>query len=248
MRSKASIGVALLAVSLALACAAVASAGTRSTVARDAASTRTFIGSSIRYDVLSLQRRHAISVAGAAFVRGIRRGCANGLAGVPSKRSRAQQLVVLELELESSLALEVRAFAPIRGLTDRTARVQDRLRFSDSALQWLVRSDAAATSALLAMRVPDLCADVRTLASSHYTSITAAGRRFVGDGGVIIPAASALPSTLAQRMRAYAPASVAAGIRRLKALQAELRRRESLQPLDDALLRALFGGPPPGGP
>jgi hypothetical protein len=110
-----------------------------------------------------------------------------------------------------------------------------------------VRSDAAATSALLAMRVPDVCADVRALASSHYESITPAGRRFLDDGALIIRAASAHPSSLARRMRPYAPAAVAAGIKRLNALEDQLRRTESLQPHDNALLRVLFGGPPPRG-
>jgi hypothetical protein len=110
-----------------------------------------------------------------------------------------------------------------------------------------VRSDAAATSALLALRVPDLCADVRALVSNQYTSITAAGRRFVDDGSQILHAASASPSALAARMRLYAPASVAAGVKRLNALRLRVAATESLQPHQAALLRVLFGGPPPSG-
>jgi hypothetical protein len=238
---------AALAMVLALAVMFGEASAATSPATRDAASTRAFIQSSIRYDLGSLQRRQAIASAARGFVRGVFRGCGNGLVSFPSKSSAAQRVAVLGVELESSLALEVRAFAPIRALTDRIGRVQERLRFSDSALQWLVRSDAAATSALLAMHVPDVCADVRALASSHYESITPAGRRFLDDGALIIRAASAHPSSLARRMRAYAPAAVAAGIKRLSALQGRLQRTESLQPHDEALLRALFGGPPPRG-
>ena len=227
--------------------ATAATAGTAAAGSRDAASTRAFVRSSIRYDVVSLQRRHAIAAAAGAYVRGVSSGCGRGLAGVPVLRGSAQQTAVLELELESSLALEVRAFAPIRGLTDGVGRVQERLRFSDSVLQWLVHSDAAATSALLAMRVPDLCADVRALRSSHYTSLTPAGRRFVDDGSQILHAASASPSALAARMRRFAPAPVAAGVKRLSALRLRLAATESLQPHQAALLRTLFGGPPPSG-
>jgi hypothetical protein len=240
-RPRAATFVAALLVGLVAAAPAVAASP------RDVASTKSFIRSSIRYDLVSLQLRHAVAAKADAYVRGVSRGCANGLVNAPRQRNGSQQEALLELELESSLAVEVRAFAAIRPITDQVGRVQERLRFSDSVLEWTVHTDASATSALLAMHVPDLCADVRALVASHYTRITSAGARFVEDGGHIVPAASASPASLATRMRAYAPAAVAAGIKRLKGLQGQLRRQVSLLPQDHALLHVLFGGPPPPG-
>jgi hypothetical protein len=238
-------GAAALAAALVIGLVAVAPALAASP--RDVASTKTFIRSSVRYDLVSLRLRHAVAARADAYVQSVARGCDKGLANAPRQRDGAQQEALLELELESSLALEVRSFAAIRPITDQVARVQGGLRFSDSVLAWTVHTDAAATSALLAMHVPDLCADVRALVASHYKRITPAGAKFVEDGGHIVPAASVSPTALAKRMRPLAPGVVDRGVKRLKGLQGQLRHKVSLLPHDHALLRVVFGGPPPAG-
>ena len=83
---------------------------------------------------------------------------------------------------ESLVAQDINAFAPVRTAVDRIAAQQRRLRFSDPAVQWQVRSMALQTSRTSRCGRPNLCVDGRLLAGSRFTRITSAGERFSAMG------------------------------------------------------------------
>jgi hypothetical protein len=236
----------VLAVTLVLGLSAVAVAGAAtpaSTVTkRDAVSTKAFIASAERYDVGEIKLIPAVTAREAAFVARVSSGCPRVLAGTPTRGSAAQQLALTKFGSELGAALEIDALQPVRGLTQRIGTLQERLRFSDPVLQWEVGVDASATPAYLAIRLPDLCADARALAASQFTKLTPAGERFGHDVSAVLFAASASPAGLLARMRAYAPAPVAAALKRLPVLQQRFDQPLQLARHATAITNSLFGG------
>jgi hypothetical protein len=107
-----------------------------------------------------------------------------------------------------------------------------------------VRTDATALPALLALRPPDVCADARALAANHFKKISGAGRRFAANVDTVLTAATTAPSKLLRRMRPYAPGTVAAGLKRLAALDARVEAQTGLKHHFSRLQRTLFAGRP----
>lgn len=210
----------------------------------DRASAKAFIASAERYDTGEIKRIPAITAREAAFVARVSTACPKVLAGAPTHVSSSQQLALLKFGGEVGAALEIDALQPVRGLIGRIGTFQQRLRFSDPVLQWAVGVDATATPAYLAIPLPDLCADARALAASQFTKLTPAGERFVEDSSSVLGAASASPTTLLAKMRAYAPASVAQALKRLPVLQARFDKLLALRRHANAILDSLFGGAP----
>lgn len=206
---------------------------------QDTASTKVFIASAERYDVGEIKRIPAITGREAAFVSGVSSACPAVLAGTPAHVSGTQLLVLTEFRAEVGAALEIDALQPVRELTQRIGRLQERLRFSDPVLQWEVGLDASASPAYLAIRLPDLCADARALITSQFTKLTPAGERFVQDATAVLGAASAPPEGLLRRMRAYAPAAVAAALKQLPVLQQRFDTPLRLRRHSNAILSAL---------
>jgi hypothetical protein len=206
---------AVLALGVAAGVAVAAPTGTR----QDTASTKAFIASAERYDVGEIKRIPAITAREAAFVARVSTACPAVLAGAPKLGTPAQGLGLTAFRTELGAALEIDALQPVRGLTQRIGTLQERLRFSDPVLQWEVGVDASATPVYLAIRPPDLCADARALAASQFTKLTPAGDRFVQAVSAVVFVASAPAEALLREMRAYAPAPVAAALKRLPVLQ-----------------------------
>jgi hypothetical protein len=234
-----SVGGVLAAV-LVLALPGVAGAATpASGTKQDTASTKTFIALQERYDIGTTRSAAAINAAEHAFAAQIRAGCPGVLKDLPKKLSHRQVEAASTFVSESFLALDINAFAPLRGLVNRLASQQQRLRFSDPALQWQVHVNGAANAAYFALRPPDLCADARLLASSSFTQVTPAGGQFVRDAGTLAASAAVSPSSLVRAMRPYAPGLTAVALKRLPELQRTLDRKIPIANQFRTLLRVL---------
>ena len=212
------------------------------TVARqDTASTKAFIASAERYDVLEAKRIPAINALQNAYLAHVSSACPDALAGAPALGSSLQRVALLKFRTEAGAALEIAALQPVRAVTNQIAAVQERLRFSDPFVQFEVGFYASATPAYLALRPPDLCADARALAASDYTKLTPAGNAFWRDVATLLQPASVPPTKLLPRMRAYAPTAVAAALKRLPVLQRRFDKPLALSTHLTALLRSVFG-------
>ena len=170
--------------------------------------------------------------------------CPQALAGAPALGSSGQRVGLLKFRAEAGAALEIDALQPVRALTDRIAAIQERLRFSDPFVQFEVGFFASATPAYLALRLPDLCAEARALAASDFTKLTPAGNTFWRDLSTLLRPASVPSTTLLPLMRPYAPAAVAAALKRLPALQRRFDQPLQLSRHSNAILKALFAGLP----
>jgi hypothetical protein len=237
---KGSVGGVLAAV-IVLALSGVAGAATPASVQtkQDAASTKAFIALQERYDIAATRSAAAINAAEHAFAAQIRAGCPGVLKQLPKKLSHRQVEAASTFVFESLLALDINAFAPLRGLVDRLAGQQQRLRFSDPALQWQVHINGAANAAYFALRPPDLCADARLLASSNFTKVTPAGAHFVRGAATLNAWATVSPSSLVRAMRSYAPGPTAVALKRLPELQRTLDRKIPIDNQFRTLLRVL---------
>jgi hypothetical protein len=226
-------------VTLLLGAAVVASATPASAVTtRDAASTKAFIALQERYDIDTIRAAPAVNTAEHAFAAHVRAGCLGVLAHLPKKLSNRQSKAMAGFVLESFLALQINAFAPVRTVADRITARQRRLRFSDPALQWQVGVNGAGIAAYFALRPPGLCTDGRLLERSSFTRITSAGTRFVLTG-VTLGLSATTPSRLVRMMRSYAPAATATALKRLPELQVQLNRAIPIAAQSRALLRIL---------
>jgi hypothetical protein len=234
-------GVVAVAVLLIGAVAAGASTTPAGVSEQDTASTRAYIASAERLDAAEIKRIPAITAREAAFVARASSGCSGVLAGVPARGNAMQQLAVTKFGSEVGAALEIDALQPVRQLIQRIGTVQEHLRFSDPVLHWQVGVDASATPAYLAIGPPDLCADARALAASHFTKLTPAGERFVQNVSTVLLAAAAPPVGLLPRMRAYAPAAVAAALKRLPVLQRRFDQPLRLTGHAKTIMNSLFG-------
>jgi hypothetical protein len=206
---------------------------------RDTASTKAFIASAERYDRLESARIPAINARSDAYVAEVSSACPGALAGAPVLGSVRQRVGLLKFHSEVGAALEVDALQPVRSGTDRIAAVQERLRFSDPFVQFEVGFYASATPAYLALTLPDLCAEARALAASDFTKLTPAGNAFWHDLSTLLQPASVPPTTLLPLMRPYAPAAVAAALKRLPVLQRRFDKPLQLQRHVNAMLSAL---------
>lgn len=230
----------VLVVALVLGVSVVASAMPASAVTKqNAASTRTFIALQERYDIDTIRAAPAVNAAEHAFAAQVRDGCPGVLAHLPKKLSKRQSKAVAGFVLESFLALDINAFAPLQTVTDRTAARQRRLPFSDPALQWQVGVNGAGIVAYFALRPPDLCTDGRLLERSTFTRITSAGKRFVLAGVSLQLSTTTTPSRFVRMMRSYAPPAAAIALKRLPELQARLDRAIPIAAQSRALLRML---------
>ncbi len=234
-------GVTALALTLSGAAPASASSPGTAVAKRDTASTKAFIASAERLDIGEIKRIPAITAREDAFAAGVSSRCSASLTGAPTRGSTAQQLAVTKFGSEVGAALEIDALQPVRGLTHRIGTLQERLRFGDPVLQWQVGVDASATPAYLAIALPDVCADARALAASHFTKLTAAGERFVQNVSTLLLAAAAPPASLLGRMRAYAPGAVGAALKRLPELQRRFDQPLQLTRHANTITTALFG-------
>ena len=232
-------------VTVSLSCLAPGAAGASTSATpvtkQDTASTKAFIASAARYDISETKRIPAIVANENAYVTKVSSGCSRALTGAPTHASTKQAVALLKFGTELGATLEIDALQPIRGVTDRIGKLQAHLRFSDPVLQWEVHSYAAATSAYLALRPPDVCADARALAASHYTKLTPEGDAFLQDVSVVLAPASLPSSALLPQMRAYAPAAVAQALKRLPALQRRFDKPLALNNHLRALVRSVFG-------
>jgi hypothetical protein len=211
---------------------------------RDTASTKAFIASAERYDSLEAKRIPAIDGLENAYVAQVSSACPGALAGAPTLGSARQRLGLLKFGAEVGAALEIVALQPIRAVTDRIATVQQRLRFSDPVVQFEVGFYASATPAYLALTPPDLCAEARALAASDFPKLTPAGNAFWRDLSTLLVPASVPPTTLLPQMRAYAPAAVAAALKRLPVLQRRFDTPLALGRHSNAIVKALSGTAP----
>ena len=209
--------------------------------ARDTASTKAFIASAERYDVLEAKRIPAINARQDAYVAQISSACPGTLTGAPTLGSPQQRVGLLKFRAEAGAVLEIDALQPVRAVTDRIATVQERLRFSDPFVQFEVGFYASATPAFLALRLPDLCADARALAASDFTKLTPAGDAFWSDLSTLLRPASVPSTALLPLMHEYAPAAVASALKRLPALQRRFDQPLQLRRHSNAILKALFG-------
>jgi hypothetical protein len=207
-------GLAALGGSLMLAFAGVASASTGTTAVRDAASTRAFIRSELQVVRVPVTHESTELAAGQAYVGGVQKECGDVQLRLRRKVSLDQALGFLRFGIETVTAYEDHALASLRPKVDRTAAEQDRLRFSDPELQWSVRGSTSALAAQLALKPPDVCADLRRMAATKLKSLTPAGRRFAADA-LALTVGPSTPIELMRKMRRYAPDAVASGLKRL---------------------------------
>jgi hypothetical protein len=207
--------------------------------ARDAAATKAFIRLQDRYDLAAIRAAPGVRAAQDAVVARARSECPSVLRDAPRRANAHQFGPMLEFYTEALLTLNVEQLAPLRALSHRIGDQQQRLRFSDPALQWQVHVEGSALGAYVDLRPPDLCAGARVLAASHFTKLTAAGTRFVQDASTLFPLAAAPPTRLARLMRPYAPEAVSAALKRLPQRQQTLDRRLAFGAHLHALLRAL---------
>jgi hypothetical protein len=206
---------------------------------RDAASTKAFIALQERNDIGAIRAATAVNAAETAVVAQAHSECSNVLKGVPSKANAHQFAPITQFFPEALYALNIRQLTPLRGLSERVGHQQQRLRFSDPALQWQVNVGGSALLAYVDLQPPDLCTDARVLATSHFTKVTAAGTRFARAASTLFPLASAAPSQLLRQMRPYAPNAVSVALKRLPELQRTLDHKLAFDRHYRALLRAL---------
>jgi hypothetical protein len=244
MRPLLRVALGLLVLGLAVALAAGVASAAPAATKQDTASTKAFIASAERYAVLQAKQISAINIRQDAYVAQVSTECPGALAGAPALGSTAQQLGLLKFRSEAGAALEIDALQPIRAVTDRIAAVQERLRFSDPFVQFEVGFYASATPAYLALPLPDVCADARALAASDFTKLTPAGNAFWRDLLTLLQPAAAPPTTILPLMRPYAPAAVAAALKRLPTLQRQFDQPLQLARHTNAMLKALSGSAP----
>jgi hypothetical protein len=205
---------------------------------QDTASTRAFIGGELAIDRATLAHGPAELAAGQAYVASIDGDCGD-VRLLPRKLVLRQTATFLKFIVEVSAAFDDVALTSVRPTIDRIARADEHLRFSDPALEWTVHGSTPALAALLALRPPDICADVRRLQATNFQQITPAGRRFSKDALTLITGGSS-PGALIRRMRAYAPTAVATGLQRLKTLNHRVARLPVAR-AEIKLLRKLLG-------
>jgi hypothetical protein len=230
-------GLATLGGSLTLAFTGVASA--RTTAARDAASTRAFIGSELGIDRAMLAHGPAELAAGRAYLTSVRAECGSLRVHVPRKPGAKGFLRFFGFAIEVVVAYEDKTVAPARPEIDRIGRLQAGLRFSDPTLQWSVHSSTSALPAMLALKPPDICADARRLAATKFKQMTPAGREFSTDALTLVAGQTGEPGLL-HKMRPYAPATVATGLQRLNSLDRRVTHLPAIR-LAGKLFRELFG-------
>jgi hypothetical protein len=230
----------VLVLALVLGVSVVASAMPASPVTRqDAASTKAFIGLQELSDNSAIRSASSVNAAENAVVGQGRSGCPNVLKDAPKKPDRHQLQPITQFFTEALLVLDVEQLAPVRGISDRIGREQQRLRFSDPALQWQVDVGGSALLAFVQLRPPDFCTDARMLAATHFTKLTAAGRRFVKEASTLFAQAAADPTDLVRLMRPYAPEAVSVALNRLEALQHTVDHKLAFDRHLRALLRAV---------
>jgi hypothetical protein len=237
---------ALLTVAIALLAAASPALGATdpAATAGDAAAARAYIASAARYDLQLARHGRSIRTAENRLIAQVASGCAGVLSRIPDQPRMAQDLAIGQFEIATSAAFYIQSLQPIRGLATRTAADRQSLRFANPALTWEVRSDASALSALLALTPPNVCANARALANSHFTKITRTGHRFIANVASLLAAATTPPTKLLRRMRSYAPADVAAGLKRLSQLDKNVQRQTGLKHRFRTLQRILFAKTP----
>jgi hypothetical protein len=219
------------------------SAGTAATAmpvtARDTASTKAFIGGALGVDRAMLAHGPAELAAGSAYAASVGGDCGSVRLQLPRKTGAERVLVLLQFAVEVGAAYDDVTLTSVRPAIDRIAHADEQLRFSDPALEWTVHGSTPALAALLALRPPDICADVRRLQATKFKQMTPAGRRFSKDALTLIAGQSA-PGALIRRMRSYAPAAAATGLQRLKTLDHRVAQLPVAR-VELKLLRELFG-------
>jgi hypothetical protein len=235
------VALALLVVGLTTVIAVGTATAAPSVARQDTASTKTFIASAERYDLLEAHSIPAINARQVAYVAQISSACPKVLTGAPALGNARQRLALVKFRAEVGAALEIDALQPIRTVTDRIAAVQERLRFSDPFVQFDVGFYASATPAYLALRPPDLCADARALAASNFTKLTPAGNAFWSDLSILLQPAAVPPATLLTLMRPYARVAVAAALKQLPVLQRRFDKPLQLTRHANAITNSLFG-------
>ena len=135
--------------------------------------------------------------------------------------------------------MDIKQLAPVRGISDRIGREQQRLRFSDPALQWQVDVGGSALLAFVQLQPPDLCTDARVLAASHFTKLTAAGTRFVKAASTLFPQAAAEPTAPGPADASVCAGGGPAALKRLPALQHAVDHKLAFNRHLRALLRAV---------
>lgn len=208
-------------------------------IARDVASTKGFIAGELAIDQATIAHGPAELAAGQMYVASIDSACGDVRLQLPRRLVLRHTSTFLKFVVEVSAAFDDAALPSVRPAVDRIARANEHLRFSDPALEWTVHGSTPPLAALLALRPPDICADVRRLQATNFKQLTPAGRRFSKDALALVSGGSS-PGALIRRMRAYAPAAVATGLQRLKALNHRVARLPVAR-VEIKLLRKLFG-------
>jgi hypothetical protein len=156
----------------------------------------------LRFERAVGRRLVAERAAGSAAVAQVTNDCPGVDGGLPVRRghptARSQESLLFVSEVTDAVYID--EFKPLLAVARQTAAVESRLRFSDPAITYSVRSAAPSRPALLELQPPDLCADARELADSDFQRLTPTGRRFLLGATIIGGAAD--PIALLRTMRA----------------------------------------------
>lgn len=161
---------ALMCVSSLLCMSAPALAGGH---AEDAAATRAYLGASEFYARGAFTESPASTAAVEARARSIAKECPSSLTYAP--RDEAFE----ELTEATEMTVVYAGVAPVRSATLRLANVIAHLRWSNSKLTRLVRSQAVGERLIAALALPDVCADIDGWRMSTYTRLPSSVTEFM---------------------------------------------------------------------
>jgi hypothetical protein len=219
-----------------------ASAATAAATSQDAASTRAFIKSETSF-VTAFVTRHASEEAVAdALVNHISVSCPGALAADPQDGDRAQQHTYGGFQMEASAELALAEFAPLRTAAARSIREDERLRWSDPAIDRAIAGEVRRARVTLALKPPDLCAEAKASAATRFTKLPSASTRFLKVAAIAF-GGNFSAVDLVRLMRGYAPKDVNVAIKRLTDLQDRADRLNSkfVSKVYPRMTLALFG-------
>jgi len=197
----------------------------------DLASTKKFIAAETR-SVAAAVAKHGAEEAGAnAFIKHIESRCRGALPGYLRTGTASQQRIWEAFIFgEGSSELALGWIRPLRPDVAAEARELQRLRWSRPAITHPVAAIARTDRAMLALKPPDICDQVRASAADGFKALPPATSRFLRVAGVAFPDSDSLPSTveLLSMMKSFFTPSERPAIKQLHNLERRLDRLNGL--------------------
>jgi hypothetical protein len=170
----------------------------------------------------------AVQSDATAFIDGLRKNCPDSLPATNKGLDSGQQAAVFALELEATGDLVLSATQPWHAAEETYLRHTEGLHWQASKLSTKMAASTKGGRASLSVKLPGLCADVRTASASHFKTLPSDTRNF-NDAVVSGPNAPSFPIS-ASVLKPYLPASA---VSELKAVEASTKQlSDQIDPIE----------------